>query len=383
MVFVKNIMLLGSSLHVGGAERVIANLARYVDPSRFNIVVCHLKEQGSIGADLEKLGYPVVGVPSIRHGIRRYLSFRALDQVLKEYRIDVVHTHTTYALTDASLCRYLGRWRIRLVHTFHFGNYPYLPLRYRMLEWAASRLADRLVAVGQEQLQAISKSYGLAPRRLNLILNGVEAINPKPDADWNDRLRTDNRIVIGTICTFIEQKGLPDLLRVAQTLKTRNERVLFIVVGDGPLRRGLESQCAESGLKDTVVFSGWKQEAAATMMPLFDVFFQPSLWEAMSMVVLEAMAAGKPVVVTDVGDNRHVVQHDETGYIVPARDVDAMVTALLALIHSDERRAAFSRAGRLRYEENYTVRTMTKCYETVYSQVLDGFGKERYQECVG
>ena len=373
----KNIMLLGSALTIGGAERVIANLAKYIDRASFNVTVCHLKEQGGIGADLKERGYHVVGVPSVRQGFRRYFSFRALGQVLKAHHIDLVHTHTTYALTDASLCRYLGPCGIQLVHTFHFGNYPNLPMRYRMLEWAASRVPDRLVAVGREQLRAISNAYRLQPKRLEVIVNGVEPVEPKPDVVWSVRLASGDRIVIGTICTFIEQKGLPDLLRVAQVLKMRNERVLFVVVGDGPLRAAVERESLELGLSGYVLLAGWNSEAAATMMPLFDVFFQPSLWEAMSMVVLEAMAASKPVVVTDVGDNRHVVRNEETGFVVPARDIDAMVNALLNLIRSPERRREFGLAGRRRYEGNYTAQAMTQCYETLYRQVLEGFGKEQ------
>jgi glycosyltransferase involved in cell wall biosynthesis len=251
-----------------------------------------------------------------------------------------------------------------------------------MLEWAASRVADRLVAVGREQLQAISKAYGLPADRLEVVVNGVETAEQKSDVEWNSRLASGGRVVIGTICTFIEQKGLPDLLRVAAALKARNERALFVVVGDGPLRAEIEHECRQLGLHDYVLFAGWKPEAPATMMPLFDVFFQPSLWEAMSMVVLEAMAAGKPVVVTDVGDNRHVVCHGETGFVVPARDVDAMANALRQLICSVERRGMFGQAGRHRYAANYTAQTMTRRYEVLYREVLEGFGKEGNQECV-
>lgn len=373
----KNIMLLGSALHIGGAERVIANLVKHIDRTRFNLTVCHLKEQGSIGAELKELGYSVVGVPSMRRGLRRYFSFRALGQVLKAHHIDLVHTHSTYALTDASLCRNIWPRGIRLVHTFHYGNYPNLPLRYRMLEWAASRVADRLVAVGREQLQAILNTYELPTDRLEVVVNGVETVEKKPDVEWGSQLVSGGRVVIGTICTFIEQKGLPDLLRVAAALKARNERALFVVVGDGPLRAEIEHQCRQLGLHDYVLFTGWKPEASATMMPLFDVFFQPSLWEAMSMVVLEAMASGKPVVVTDVGDNRHVVRHGETGFVVPARDVDAMANALQQLICSTKQRRAFGQAGWHRYEANYTAQAMTKRYEALYGEVVEGFRKER------
>lgn len=365
-------MLLGSALHIGGAERVIANLAKYLDRDCFDVTVCHLKEQGSIGAELKDLGYNVVGIPSVRKGWRRYFSFRMLAHVMKAHRIDLVHSHTTYALTDTSLCRLTRVSAVKLVHTFHFGNYPNYPRQYQMMEWFASRAADRLVAVGQEQLRAISKTYGLRADRLQPIVNGVEAVTPRPSELWGQRILDKDRVVVGTICTFIEQKGLPDLLRVARELAASDEKAVFVVVGDGPLRAPIERECAALGLTDRVLFAGWQTDAAAAMMPLFDIFFQPSLWEAMSMVVLEAMAAGKPVVVTDVGDNRHVVRDAETGFVVPARDVNAMAAALRRLVRSASLRRDFGHAGRRRYEALYTVQAMTKRYEDLYLQVLDG-----------
>lgn len=375
-VGVRNIMLLGSALHVGGAERVIANLAKFLNPAKFNVTVCHLKELGDIGAELKACGHSVVEPPSTRHGIRRYFSFQALGRVLEEHRIELVHTHTTYAMSDTFLCRYLRLQRVRSIHSFHFGNYPHCPFRYRMLEWVASRSVDRLVAVGEEQSAVIMKTYGLPIGSLDVIVNGVVDVKPNPDTDWSKRLHGENCTVIGTICTFIEQKGLPDLLRVAQAMRAHSKQVVFVVVGDGPLRRELEQECVRLDLQNTVLFAGWKSGAAITMMPLFDIFFQPSLWEAMSMVVLEAMAASKPVVVTDVGDNRHVVSHGETGFVVPARDVSRMVDALLLLIRSPERRKAFGYAGRRRYEEKYTVQVMTQRYEALYSRVLEGVTRE-------
>ena len=89
------------------------------------------------------------------------------------------------------------------------------------------------------------------------------------------------------------------------------------------------------------------------------------------MVVLEAMAAGKPAVVTDVGDNRHVVDHGHNGFVVPPTDVQQMADALQDLVRSKEKRERFGRAGRVKFEEQYTARSMAKKYEEIYSQLLD------------
>jgi glycosyltransferase involved in cell wall biosynthesis len=367
----KNVLIVASALEIGGAERVIANLARHIDRDRFNVTICHLKERGVIGDELQQQGFRVLAVRHHDDPVRRYLSFLGLRKLVREQGIHLLHSHTTYALVDSGLCR-MTTPDIRLVHTFHRGNYPDFNRRYMLMERVFSRRCDRLVAVGIEQEKKIRSAYNLAPGRVRTILNGVEDLRLTGDPEWAARLRADGRPVIGSISTLIEQKGITFLLDTAAELRSRGENPLFVVVGEGELRSPLEEKCRQLGLGESVVFTGWIPQAASRMLPLFDIFFQSSLWEAMSMVVLEAMAAGKPVVVTDVGDNRHVVEHDRTGFVVPPRDVKAMADALQGLIRSPERRRQYGQYGRARFEADYTAPQMARHYEEIYSELLDG-----------
>lgn len=368
----RRIMLLGSALHIGGAERVIANLAKHIDPARFELTIAHLKERGSIGQELMDRGFNVVGIPRAASGPGKYLSFRNLAAVARERRIELIHSHTPYSLLDSALSRTLALRGVAGVHSFHFGNYPHLPARYRFMERVASRAVTQLVSVGVEQGKTICSTYGLAPSRMRTIVNGVEPPNAAPDEDFRSRLGGGRNVIIGTICVCSEQKGLPDLLAVAKIVSARLPNVHFVVVGNGPVREAMEKRSREMGLADAVTFTGWKDNAGATMLPLFDIFFQPSLWEAMSMVVLEAMAAGKPIVATDVGDNRHVVVDGTTGFVVPRKDHAAMADALSRLSESATLRASLGDAGQKRYRELYDARSMARAHEALYGEILDG-----------
>jgi glycosyltransferase involved in cell wall biosynthesis len=365
-------MLLTSSLYTGGAERVIANLARHLDRSRFRVTIAHLKHRGGIGDELVEHGYDVIGIPRAQQGLGRYFSFRSLCRVVEERRIDLLHTHTTYAFSDGALCRLARRGKVKLVHTFHYGNYPNYPARYLMMERFASRVANQMIAVGEEQRRVLRSLHGVASAPLTAILNGTDSPAPAPDSEWVQRLANDPRIVIGTTATFIEQKGLFHLLEVADIFKRQNIPAVFLLAGDGVLREPLQAKAREMGLDGTVLFAGWKTNAAATMMPLHDIFFQPSLWEAMSVVVLEAMAASKPVVVTDVGDNRHVVKDGSTGFVVPARDVQAMAARLQTLVASESLRRQLGCEGQRRFQQHYTAAAMARSYEQMYEAVLNG-----------
>jgi glycosyltransferase involved in cell wall biosynthesis len=365
----KNILIVTSALEIGGAERVIANLVRNIDPERFSVTICHLNERGVIGDELLRSGFRVLGIRRHEDPVRRYFTFLGLREVVRDNNIHLLHSHTTYSLADSCMCSMTMRG-IRTVHTFHRGNYPNHNRRYMLMERVFSRACDRLIAVGIEQEKKIRSVFRLKPGSIRTILNGVEDIDLTGDAEWAARLRADGRLVIGSISTLIEQKGITFLLDTAAELKRRGENPLFIVVGEGELRPQLEEKCRRLGLAESVIFTGWVSQAAARMLPLFDVFFQPSQWEAMSMVVLEAMAATKPVVVTDVGDNRHVVEHGKNGFVVPSMNVGEMANALQALMSSAERRQQFGRIGRTRFEEHYTARLMARKYEDVYSELL-------------
>jgi glycosyltransferase involved in cell wall biosynthesis len=363
-------MIVTSSLYEGGAERVIAHLAKHIDRSRFQVTIAYQQERGGVGERLAASGYDVVGTPASQGRIGRYLSSRALSRVVRDRGIDLLHTHTTGSLTDGALCRLRTLGRVKLVHTFHFGNYPHCPRRHLLMERFASRAANHLVAVGIEQMAVLRSLFHAASPRMSAVLNGTERPSSHVDAEWSERLARDGRVVIGTTAVFTEQKGLDYLLDVARIFERERVKAVFVVAGEGPLRAKIEQRCRAMGLKESVLFAGWKANAGSTITPLYDVLLQPSLWEAMSVVVLEAMAAGKPVVVTDVGDNRHVVADGSTGFVVPSRDVEAMADRLRRLVASETLRRQFGATGRRRYEERYTAEAMTRAYESLYDRVL-------------
>ena len=363
-----NVLLGASTLWVGGAEMVVKHLAQTMDRERFNVTVCHLKQRGSIGNELANSGIDVVGIDAAGSGAVNYLTFLKLRHIVKTRRIHVVHTHMTHALVDASLCK-LSMPRLKLVHTFHFGNYPHTEKRVLGLERVFSRVPDRLCAVGERQRQQILRVFGFRDRRIATVHNGVELREPSIDTTFRRSVGAVDRPLIGTIATFIEQKGLRDLLRVARRCKDVGCPARFVVVGEGHLRHELEQLRRDLDLEDTVHLTGWIQNAAA-VLPTFDIFFQPSLWEAMSMVVLEAMAASRAIVATTVGENPLILADGLTALLVPPGDVDAMASAILGLIDRPERGQAMGHAAREVVRERFTVAHTTRAYERIYSELV-------------
>lgn len=368
------VLLLNQSYSGGGAELVAATICRNLAPERFDVSLCHLRERGERGEELAGDGYRVFGLSDARGGLSGPRSMLKLVDIVKSERFDLIHSHSTDALVAGSVARLLDPG-VRLIHTFHFGNYPrHRPDNLRF-ERAFHPVPDALVAVGYEQRKTIRATYGMPESRIVTVWNGVDPPKSDPDGEIVRPYRDAGKVVIGTIGTFIEQKGLGYLLDVAFELRKRTDRAVFLIAGGGPLEREMWGKAEQAGLGDTVKFLGWIPNAAARVLPVLDVFVQTSLWEAMSMAILEAMAVGKPVVATDVGENRHMVPNGVAGFIVPPRDAAAMVAALEPLIESEASRREMGEAGRRLRLRNFTAAAMVERYRELYDDVL--FGTDR------
>lgn len=364
-----NVLILASSLWIGGAETVIRHLAESLDRTRFNVTVCCLKQRGSIGDELARSGIDIVQIADSTNPRVDYLTFRKLLKVIRSRNIDVVHSHTAHGLVDASLCSLFIR-RLKIVHTFHFGNYPHTAPRIIWMERIFSRLADKLIAVGEVQRRQIQSLYGFSDRQIGTLWNGVAIKSGSGDPAFRRKLGAENCVLIGTIATLIEQKGLSDLLDVAKAVRDAGHKAMFVIVGEGHLRPQLEAKRRALGLDDSVVLTGWVTNAAEVALPAFDIFVQSSLWEAMSMVILEAMAAGKPVVATAVGENARIIEDGVDGLLVEPKNVAAMATSIGRLIDDAALRVRLGEAARSKVERRFTVNHMTRAYEDLYVDVM-------------
>jgi glycosyltransferase involved in cell wall biosynthesis len=366
-----NLMLFIAGLHHGGAERVIESLCKHLDPDRFAITVCWRLGFGNIGEELKADGFTLVGLPEINPDVSPYLRFLVLKNLLKERQIDIIHTHDTGSLVDAAQCRLLGS-KTKIVHTFHFGNYPNLKKTYLYMERIFSRFAHRLIAVGHEQEKLIQQALHLDKSRLSTLYNGVEQSSRTTDVDFISNYRDSprNPVVIGSISTLTDQKGLFILLDTAALLRDKGANCVFIIAGDGPLRSRLEEKTQRLGLGDMVHFLGWVPRAADMLLPSLDLFCQSSLWEANSIVLLEAMANGLPIVTTDVGESRHVIDHERNGMVVKPGDPVSLAEALMRLISSAQQCESMGKLAQDKFVERYTVDIMAKNYHAVYEELL-------------
>jgi len=364
------ILIVHSTLHIGGAEEVTANLCRHIDRSRFDVAVCYLKEEGMIGEKIAAEGTEVIGIPRSRRFKTDYFSSVGLRKILRKRGFQLTHSHDVHALADTTLCR-LTTSGVRMVHTFHYGRYPQRDKPFRTIESLCWRFIDRPVAVSRVQRDNIRQLYRIPNDRLSIVWNGVDRQVSGPAPEFIQRHKERGTLIIGSINTLIEQKGMFDLLEVAARLKQQGcRRHIFLIAGEGHLRAPLEAYRRELGLEREVEYLGWVKDAARVMMDHVDIFFQPSLWEAMSIVLLEAMASGRAIVATRVGETPHVVDTGISALLTDAGDVATMTATLARLLEDDGLRAHLGAAASDRYVQDFTARAMANRYMSLYDDLL-------------
>lgn len=360
------ILLLASHLFIGGAENVIAHLLKNIDRNRFDCFALCLDQLGTIGEALNKCGFVVNTLPKSTLFRHNYFSSLELVKFVHKHKIDVIHSHTTHSLIDASVCKFLLP-HVRVVHTFHFGNYPLLQKRELFYEKVFSQAPDLLVAVGKDQYQKLINTFPKIRKKLKIVHNGI----PIPAFSKHEKLKVGHEkksVTIATISTLIPQKGTTYLLDAAHILSTQYGNLKFFIAGDGPLRDSLERKSKRLGLSQMVEFLGWVDDAPSKLLPEIDIFILPSLWEAMPMVILEAMAYKIPIVAASVGENSYIIDDGCDGYLFSPGNTLEMAFKLKSLIDNPLLRSDFSQRAYQKFKNRFTLKHMVDNYQNIYQQ---------------
>ena len=255
-----------------------------------------------------------------------------------------------------------------MVATIHGKHYFWEKGRRRWAYRWVSRYAH-MVAVSEDLKQFVLDRTGIPADRVQVIYNGVDEA---PEADpagiaqyRRDLGLSDDELVVGVVGNLYPVKGQTYLLdAVPQVLQTC-PKTTFLLIGRGELEVPLKTKVKTLGIEEKVRFLGLRHDVPK-LLAIMDVFAMPSLSEGLSIALLEAMAAGKPVVVTHVGGNPELVVHNETGLLVPPKDAAALASALRTCLEDKELATRFGRNGRKRLEQSFGLSPMVNHYQQLY-----------------
>lgn len=358
-----------------GAEVLAAGLARSLR-DRFESVFLCLDGLGPLADELAAEGFTVASLDR-QPGIDKALAER-LHTKLIEHRVDLVHAHQYTPFFYSALSRgWLSRKRptLPILFTEHGRHHPDTRSTKRILaNKLLLRPRDRVTAVGEFVRDALVVNEGIGRRRIEVVYNGI-APGPEPTPQQRitarDALGIDhNRPMVMQVARFHPVKDHVTAIRAWARLHNVMPEALLVLVGDGDDRAACEQLAVELGIEDAVLFAGVRTDARQ-LIDAADLCMLTSLSEGVSVTLLEAMAAGKPVVATDVGGNPEVVAHGKTGVLVPrgaAAEIAKAIEPMLANAAYTQR--TLGTAGRQRLLDRFTADRMHAAYTEVYQSML-------------
>jgi glycosyltransferase involved in cell wall biosynthesis len=353
-------------LSLGGMERVITTLGRTLDRSRFEVSVLCLRGRGPYAEELEACGVPVFDLGG-RPDRGDHLAFWKIARVLREQRIQVLHTHNTATLFDSWPAAKLARVP-RMIHTDHARDFPD-KLRYMVAEHLISHFIDKMVAVSEHTASNLTRYEKISPRRIVTIPNGIEGELYAIDIDRaSKRLEIgvdDDGPIIGLAARLTEQKGVVYLLQALGMLRERFPTLRVAIAGEGPLEEELRNAAVDLQVADRVLFLGPRLDIPE-LLQVFDLYALPSVWEGLPLAVLEAMAAGCPIVASDVGGVASAVRDGVSGVLVEPRQPVALAEAIAHLLREPALRRRYAHEARRTFEASFSAAAMTRRYETLY-----------------
>lgn len=362
----------------GGIERFGIALAQELDPIRFETSLCGLWNNGT---NFERERIRQINVSGVNaftaatwneaHPYRAFnQAFRGLRTWLVNNPMEILHCHSEFS--DMAVLPYGLKRRPIILRTVHNREWSKRPLRRLLLtNFLYPLLFRREIGVSEGIVEVLNHRplARLQQKKALCIHNAVNLErfqNVKIDTHSKrvDLSLPIDAPVIGTVGRLTRQKGYSFLLDAAVRVLAEIPQARFVIVGDGDSAQALLNQAIRLGISDQVLFTGPRTDVEE-LLAIFDLFVSSSLWEGLPTVIMESMAAGIPVVATDIPGTRELAVEDAIGWLVPPGDEEKLGTAILTALRNPTRRESCSIHAR-HIVRSYTIQTVAAEYAAMY-----------------
>lgn len=327
---------------------------------------------GMLALEVGRLGIPLVTFPQKDRSFDPRLVYE-LAALIRRRGFDVVHSHAS--ISSRLAARLSGHCNIVVTRHTIGGELSNNPLKRALVAAAQVSLASRFIAISGAIRQRLLDE-GVPGHRIETIHNGVDITLIEREASVLDiPLELEaachgSSPVIGTLGRLSPEKGHEFLVRAFAAVLREFPRAILVVVGQGDERDRLERLAVELGVKEDVVFAGYRDNASACVNA-FDLFVMPSLSEGLGLAMLEAMALRKPVIATNTGGIPEVVTDRVNGLLVPPGDPQALSRAIVEILRDRSLAARLAGAGRKTVEDRFDARSMADRTVGVYRSLLE------------
>jgi glycosyltransferase involved in cell wall biosynthesis len=355
----------------GGADQALVQGRAHLERDAWGSALMYHATPGiaPLAAQAHRLSIPLRTVPAMPDGLGGLRRLPGFVRDLRQMRPAIFHAHLTWPLA--------AKWAlagaiIARVPSIVATEQLWMDLPYTA--WVRGQ--QRVLALGMTRYIAVSRhvarrrqaTFGVPAQKLTVIYNAVDlgrferSCSPALREQWTGGIA---RPIVLTCARLDVQKGQRYLLDAAAQVPD----ALFVLAGDGPDRAGLEAYAKERGISERVLFLGRRGDIPE-LLANCDVFVLPSLFEGFPLSILEAMAAGKPVIATKIGGTDEAVVDGMTGILVPPRDGAALAQAIRQLLAAPRLADRFGHAGRLRVQQAFSARRMAEQVDALYRQLV-------------
>jgi glycosyltransferase involved in cell wall biosynthesis len=365
------VFFLSTSMGMGGADSQLLSAAHLMQARGHEVLIVSMTPLGPMGLQARELGISTESL-EMKRGVPDPRGLLRLAALTRSWRPDIIHSHMVHANLMARALRLIAPVPA-LVSTIH-NIYEGGPLRmaaYRYTNW----LVDHLTIVSQAAADRFVNDRIVPRERLTVIPNGVDTeqianVPPGTRTSLRRSLALEERFVWLAVGRFEVAKDYPNMLRAFARVRARQPDAVLVIVGRGSLQGETEGLARELGLAEAVRLLGVRNDVPQVMSAA-DGYVMSSAWEGMPMVLLEAAAAGLPIVATTVGGNHEVVVDERTGFLVPPRDDAALADAMIRLGGlSEVDRRAMGERGREHIRAHYGLARVADRWEEIYREVL-------------
>jgi glycosyltransferase involved in cell wall biosynthesis len=340
----------------GGAQKYVFDLASTLKEQGYSVEVALGGEQnGQLIQKLLKLNIKTYYLKNLQRPVNFYRDWLVLWELVKLFRKikpDILHLNSSKASALGAIAGKLVKIK-KIIYTVHglVLNEPlalHKKIFYLFSEWLSAKFKNQLICVSQFDKESLLKHKIAKAQKITVIYNGIDLDNlkffTKNEAREKLSLIIQHKLLIsnyqlpisnyliGTIANFYPTKGLTYLIEAAKQSLAILPDLKFIIIGDGPERRKLTELISKYKLEQNVLLTG-NLPQASQYLKAFDLFVLPSVKEGLSYTLIEAQAAGLPIITTRVGGTPEIVENNKTGIKIPAKDFNALAENIINLIN--------------------------------------------------
>lgn len=357
-------MHLIQGLDVGGLEYMVVALLNRLDRKEFLPSVCCFDTLGGLQEKLSK--DTKIVLLKRKPGVDFRYPFK-LASLLKKNSIDILHLHNSTAFFYGVLAGKIAGLN-RIIYTEHARDVA-PNIKVRIMDKILSHMTYRIVVVAEFLKRNLVQREWMDPANITVIYNGIDGDKFTRDYDREEVFReltiSPQSKIIGIVARLDPIKNHQCLIRAMKTVLDNYQDAVLLVIGDGPLRHELEELVAAEKLGKNILFLGTRNDIPR-LLSVLDIFVLCSLSEGLPLTILEAMAAGKPIVATDVGGIPEVIQEGIEGIIIPSDNENRLAEVIIDLLRDEKKRLDMGERARRKFMEKFTIETMVQRYEALY-----------------